>query len=258
MATGVVVPTVARGDLWTANYNNLYVKGNFDASPTAVVQAKGDLYIATGALSGERLAVGVNGQMLEYRGSANPTKRRWVNSGLAPVGAILMWSGAIAAIPTNWALCNGSGGTPDLRDKFIPGSGTTYSTGDTGGAATANLAHSHTLSVGSDGAHTHTQANTPSGGAHTHTATGSTGVTSDTSSWETAATGTNVAQDDHTHAISGATVATDGSHVHTNPNTDSGGSHSHTLANAGTNSQLGSAHNLLPPYYALAFVMRMA
>jgi hypothetical protein len=32
-----------------------------------------------------------------------------------------MWSGTIATIPSGWALCNGSGGTPDLRDRFIIG-----------------------------------------------------------------------------------------------------------------------------------------
>lgn len=36
-----------------------------------------------------------------------------------PSGGIIMWSGTIASIPTGWALCNGSSGTPDLTDKFI-------------------------------------------------------------------------------------------------------------------------------------------
>jgi hypothetical protein len=41
--------------------------------------------------------------------------------GVVPVGGIILWSGTIASIPTNWALCNGAGGTPDLRDKFVVG-----------------------------------------------------------------------------------------------------------------------------------------
>jgi len=41
--------------------------------------------------------------------------------GVVPVGGIILWSGTIANIPTNWALCNGAGGTPDLRDKFVVG-----------------------------------------------------------------------------------------------------------------------------------------
>ena len=51
-----------------------------------------------------------------------------------PVGGIIMWSGTIAAIPTGWALCNGSNGTPDLRDRFVIGAGSTYAVGATGGS----------------------------------------------------------------------------------------------------------------------------
>lgn len=36
-----------------------------------------------------------------------------------PSGFIGMWSGTIASIPSGWALCDGSSGTPDLTDKFI-------------------------------------------------------------------------------------------------------------------------------------------
>lgn len=35
-----------------------------------------------------------------------------------PKGAILLWYGTIATIPSGWALCNGANGTPDLRNKF--------------------------------------------------------------------------------------------------------------------------------------------
>ncbi|MBD3353598.1 MAG: hypothetical protein GF364_19095, partial [Candidatus Lokiarchaeota archaeon] len=38
-----------------------------------------------------------------------------------PVGLIAMWSGLLNDIPTGWALCNGSGGTPDLRNRFLFG-----------------------------------------------------------------------------------------------------------------------------------------
>lgn len=46
-------------------------------------------------------------------------------------GIIVLWGGAIVDIPAGWALCNGAGGTPDLRDKFIIGAGNTYSPDDT-------------------------------------------------------------------------------------------------------------------------------
>jgi len=38
-----------------------------------------------------------------------------------PEGAIIMWNGSIFSIPEGWALCDGTKGTPDLRDKFIIG-----------------------------------------------------------------------------------------------------------------------------------------
>ena len=50
-----------------------------------------------------------------------------------PAGSIIPWYGNLADIPDGFALCNGSNGTPDLRDKFITGAGSTYALGDTGG-----------------------------------------------------------------------------------------------------------------------------
>ena len=38
-----------------------------------------------------------------------------------PTGGIIMWSGTIENIPTGWALCNGANGTPNLQDRFIVG-----------------------------------------------------------------------------------------------------------------------------------------
>lgn len=39
-------------------------------------------------------------------------------------GLIALWSGSVDSIPTGWVLCDGTKGTPDLRDKFILGAGT--------------------------------------------------------------------------------------------------------------------------------------
>lgn len=74
---------------------------------------------------------------------------------IIPSGGIIMWSGSIASIPSGWFLCNGANGTPDLRDRFIVGSGSTYAVGATGGSANATLvSHTHTASV-SDPGHQH-------------------------------------------------------------------------------------------------------
>jgi len=53
---------------------------------------------------------------------------------IQPPGIIIMWSGAIGAIPTGWTLCDGTNGTPDLRDRFVVCAGGVYSVGDSGGA----------------------------------------------------------------------------------------------------------------------------
>ncbi len=56
-----------------------------------------------------------------------------------PVGVIVMWSGTLATIPSGWALCDGGGGRPDLRDRFIRGAAAAANPGTTGGSGT----HSH-------------------------------------------------------------------------------------------------------------------
>lgn len=57
----------------------------------------------------------------------------------APVGAILAWSGTGDNIPTGWHVCNGEGGTLDLRDRFILGAGQNHAVGDTGGSEEVTL-----------------------------------------------------------------------------------------------------------------------
>lgn len=52
-------------------------------------------------------------------------------------GIICIWGGAIVDIPAGWSLCDGNGGRPDLRDRFVIGAGSTYNPDDT---ATTNLA----------------------------------------------------------------------------------------------------------------------
>lgn len=71
-------------------------------------------------------------------------------SAAVPTGMIMMWSGAAADIPTGYVLCDGTNSTPDLRDRFVVGAGTTYAVADTGGLDTVTLteaeipAHTHT------------------------------------------------------------------------------------------------------------------
>ena len=73
---------------------------------------------------------------------------------VVPAGGIIMWSGSTASIPSGWAICDGNNGTPDLRDRFVVGAGSTYGVNATGGSANAVLiAHSHSIT---DPGHDHT------------------------------------------------------------------------------------------------------
>lgn len=75
-----------------------------------------------------------------------------------PTGGIIMWSGAQAAIPSGWLLCDGANGTPDLRNRFVVGAGSTYAVGASGGSANSTLpSHQHTgLTYANNVSHTHT------------------------------------------------------------------------------------------------------
>lgn len=72
-----------------------------------------------------------------------------------PLGVIALWNGSIATIPAGWALCDGTLGTPDLRDRFLQGAGGALSPGDTGGSIlhnhdfTSDL-HNHVIPAGTD------------------------------------------------------------------------------------------------------------
>lgn len=156
-----------------------------------------------------------------------------------PQGVIVMWSGSTNSIPSGWALCNGSNGTPNLRDRFIVGAGSSYAVRATGGSNSADIRHSHSISAESPLTNT-------SGGHHHNVAldTGSSsganvGVDEDRNNpWVT---------QDHAHHVSGPTSEV-ANHRHTV------NSHSH----GGSTGTGGSASvENRPPYYALAFIMKL-
>lgn len=154
-----------------------------------------------------------------------------IDQALPPVGGILLWSGAADAIPTGWALCDGENGTPDLRDRFIVGAGGAYEVGATGGEAT------HTLTTAELPSHSHGVGSLKlsNAGAHTHT-------------YDYPGKSTSSNWDDRN--LSSTTSET--------KNTGSAGNHTHTISGSTAAVGSGTAHNNLPPYYALAFIMRIS
>jgi microcystin-dependent protein len=170
------------------------------------------------------VAPGSSGNLLTSNGTT------WT-SAAAPTtfltGMIILWSGSIASIPSGFALCDGTSGTPDLRDRFVVGAGSTYAVDATGGSADATLpTHTHTA--------TSTSTSTDSG--HTHPTVGGTGNASGGGATFLAAFVQGI-----THT---STSGTSTANVTTTTTT--------TNANAGTS---GTNANL-PPYYALAYIMK--
>ena len=94
-------------------------------------------------------------------------------TGGVPTGTIVMYNGDSA--PSGWAICNGQNGTPDLRDKFIVSTGSSYNRGDTGGASSVTLttnqmpSHDHNVDVLAEFASTHGTWDTGGGYRQVHT-----------------------------------------------------------------------------------------
>jgi len=155
-----------------------------------------------------------------------------------PAGLISIWSGAVGSVPSGWLLCDGSNGTPDLRNSFIVGAGSTYSVNQTGGSADAiTVTHTHTATV-TDAGHQHFLANTDTGSSSASPTLGATnymtyrmggGGLYEAYSLGGSATTPTVGLSQN--KVTGVTVA--------NSNTGS----------SGTNANL-------PPYYALAYIMK--
>jgi microcystin-dependent protein len=167
---------------------------------------------------------GASGQVIVSAGTGTPT---W-GSGF-PSGGIIMWSGTIATIPSGWLLCNGSSGTPDLRNRFVIGafsddSGTAKTTvtgtsTQTGGSKDAIVvSHTHTATV-TDPGHTHTLTPNPQLG----TSTGGSSLAISTG-----------------RAIENTTLTTNTTGV--------------TVTNSTEGSSSTNAN--LVPYFALAFIMK--
>jgi microcystin-dependent protein len=175
-----------------------------------------------------------------------------------PIGGIIMWSGTTeTSLPSNWKLCDGTTyngiKTPDLRGRFVlssgQGTGLTNRTIDsTGGVETVTL----------------TEAQMPS---HNHGVTARTG-----DAWGNATDG------GHTHTSATAAIGNYGSlmlfysggHINLYSNSAGGpttipvtvpsdnSNHTHTIKVSESSKGSSTAHENMPPFYVLAFIMRVS
>lgn len=158
-----------------------------------------------------------------------------------PSGGIIMWSGAISAIPTGWVLCDGTNGTPNLTDRFVihadADSGGTRNVGDTGGAHTKDLSHTH------------------SGGYHTHDLPISAFYQQsdgESSTWPASDIDNNQNTGSNNHSGTNKEWGGNSNGVNTPTSwlkTYSGGTETTGLGGSAT-------QDIIPKYYALAFIMK--
>jgi len=179
-------------------------------------------------------------------------------SNVMPSGGIIMWSGSTDDIPTTWALCDGLNGTPDLRDRFVVGAGSSYSVGATGGANSVALtiaqlpAHAHSFSGSSSSAGYHSHSgSTNSTGTHTHSYSDSYLAYVEIGNiYDLQSRGRDGRK------VNNNTTGSAGAHSHS-VTINSAGAHTHTISGTIGSTGSGQAHENRPPFYALAYIMKL-
>lgn len=199
--------------------------------PTGPMGATG----ATGAtgVAGPTGATGSDGPT----GATGATGPTGPSDGFVPLGGIILWSGSASNIPAGWHLCDGTGGTPDLRGNFVVGAGGSYNTGDTGGAAT----HTHDIPSLSVPGMSVPSLTVP-GMSFTGTTASAGSANQDRYAAVNGCCGTYYSTPAHTHTVSGTTAA--------------GSTSAGVTADGSTSPGTSAAASSLPPYYALAYIMR--
>jgi len=163
-----------------------------------------------------------------------------------PTGAIILWSGSLGSIPSGYVLCDGSNSTPDLRDRFVIAAGSTYAVGATGGSADA-------ITV----THTHTATSSVTDPQHNHYIVEGAGY-----SYSYANTGV-----PNQSLSNGLNDGGSASYLMSGPNTTTGqpkanmglssnSSTGVTVATTNANTGTSGTNANLPPYYALAYIMK--
>jgi len=194
-------------------------------------------------------------------------------NGAVPIGGIILWSGTTGNIPAGWVLCagqtvarsDGAGNivAPNLRDRFVVGAGNAYAVNAVGGAQAQpgstdwHNGHAHNASTDAQGTHNH-------GGFTGNFTLGISHMPSHSHSISLNAVGVAASAPAVAYAQSGGT----GSSITTN---SQGGSdpHRHSIGNDGSHAHnvsvaLDGSHwhnvsipDVRPPFYALAYIMKI-
>ena len=157
-----------------------------------------------------------------------------ISGSFVPIGGIVMFSGNPATLPANWKVCDGVyPGTPDLTNKFIIGAGT-FASGTSGGSATIDISNlpSHTHALTDPG---HSHGITDPGHFHTTTA-----------------------MSQGNEGTNGLAFGRLGNNQGNNSDTKTTGITINTATTGITIANTGGGSNYYPPYYALAYIIRVA
>lgn len=164
--------------------------------------------------------------------------------GGVPVGSVMIWPGTVDTIPSNWALCDGQDGRPDYRDIFLLGAGPNHAAGSAGGE------EKHTLTTAEMPKHAHVESYGESSGTTNNVypiADGSNpgsyfkffgeknGLSYDRGGKHTVSENVSI--------VSGGTIKTSATGLYDLKTYNAGG---------------GTAHNNMPPYKAVLFIIKIA
>lgn len=169
-----------------------------------------------------------------------------------------------------WAVCDGTQGTPDLRDTFIRGASATEDAGGTGGADThthvfTGTGHTHPLDnavIEAVADHTHALDGTSgAGSAHTHTSAGTIGAPDSSGNFCVCGATPNAGTNIHTHVFTGGTSSSESSHTHAVAfATEADGGHTPDLLDQDTDSAPAcgttDAGSTLPTYYEVIILRK--
>lgn len=149
------------------------------------------------------------------------------------VGMIMQWYGALLNMPSGWALCDGTNGTPDMRDRFLIGAGSALALDATGGGGSAE---------------------TTSAGTHDHDAvTGDTTLTTDQIPAHTHSFGNVVTYPGSGLQYGGNASFQSSVGAGTSGSAGGGAGHNHSIGEDGAHTHTVTAPP--PPYRALYFIM---